>query len=138
MLNQSGAAPDALQRVGKLFSDPSFPNNLADIGIAIFEVAREHANYFKLVYIDVLEFQGKNVSHIIGGFRKGFSQLGVVLASGLMLCLFAILVILPALIGAIDPNPRRVMGTRAHPRTRNPRYSHVPGPHRAPGTPLRR
>jgi len=77
LLNQSGTAPDALQRIGKLFSDPSFPSNLADIGMAVFEVAREHQDYFKLLYIDVLEFQGKNVSHIIGGFRKGFNQLGV-------------------------------------------------------------
>lgn len=80
LLNQSGAAPDALQRIGKLFSDPTFPSNLAEIGLAIFEIAREHRDYFKLVYIDVLEFQGKNVSHIIGGFRGGFNQL----SSGLL------------------------------------------------------
>lgn len=76
LLNQTGGAPDALARVGKLFSDPSFPSNLADIGMEIFEVARENRDYFKLVYIDVLEFQGRNVSDIIGGFRQGFSTLG--------------------------------------------------------------
>lgn len=36
----------------------------------------------------------------------GFSHLGVVLAVGLLLCLMAMLVLLPALIPLLDPNPR--------------------------------
>ncbi len=65
----------ALQQIVKKFQDPSFPENLADIGVAIFAIARENRDYFKLMYIDVLEFQSKNVRPLIQAFRDGFTQI---------------------------------------------------------------
>ena len=44
-----------------LLRAPEFPENLPRIGAAIFELARKKKDFFKLVYIDVLEFQGRNV-----------------------------------------------------------------------------
>jgi predicted RND superfamily exporter protein len=42
---------------------------------------------------------------------KGFSQLGVLLAMGLMLCLVAMLVLLPILLVRFDKEPRLLLGT---------------------------
>lgn len=64
------AAPKALGSISELFENPLFPENLGDIGTTIFQLTRTHRDFFKLLYIDVLEFQSKNVRHIIGGFRK--------------------------------------------------------------------
>lgn len=41
---------------------------------------------------------------------KGFSQLGLLLAVGLLLCLVANLVMLPPLIGWLEKDPKRVLG----------------------------
>jgi predicted RND superfamily exporter protein len=45
-----------------------------------------------------------------GQFR-GFSQLGLVLGIGLMLCLVSMLVLLPLLLPLLDPKPRGLLGT---------------------------
>ena len=63
-------APKALATISELFQDPIFPENLGDIGATIFHAVREHRDFFKLVYLDVLEFQAKNVKHIIQTFRR--------------------------------------------------------------------
>jgi AcrR family transcriptional regulator len=68
------AAPEALGRIVAHFQVSQFPDNLGEIGEAIFEVARAHRDYFKLMYIDVVEFQSRNVSQLISGFRKGFNR----------------------------------------------------------------
>ena len=67
-------APKALATISELFQDPLFPENLGDIGVTIFHSVREHRDFFKLVYLDVLEFQAKNVKHIIETFRKLISS----------------------------------------------------------------
>ena len=67
-------APRALATISELFKDPIFPENLGDIGATIFHSVREHRDFFKLVYLDVLEFQAKNVKHIIQTFRKLISS----------------------------------------------------------------
>lgn len=43
---------------------------------------------------------------------RGFAQLGVLLASGLVVCLVAMLVLLPILIAWLDPNPPVLLGSR--------------------------
>lgn len=69
-LLHSQDAPKALAGISELFEDPLFPENLGHIGTTIFQLVREHRNFFKLVYVDVLEFQSKNVKHIIDAFRQ--------------------------------------------------------------------
>lgn len=44
---------------------------------------------------------------------RGFAQLGVLLATGLVVCLAAMLVLLPILIAWLDPDPPVLLGTRA-------------------------
>jgi AcrR family transcriptional regulator len=73
-LIHSQEAPKALATISELFEDPLFPENLGDIGSTIFQSVREHRDFFKLVYLDVLEFQAKNVRHIIQAFRKIISS----------------------------------------------------------------
>lgn len=43
---------------------------------------------------------------------RGFAQLGVLLASGLVICLVSMLVLLPILIAWLDPDPPVLLGTR--------------------------
>ena len=59
-----------LPRLGALFSDPSFPENTAQIGRAIFDIANRFQDDFKLVYIDILEFQGRNIKPILAPVRE--------------------------------------------------------------------
>ena len=78
LLQQSDVAQDMFQ-ILKLFQAPEFPENLAALGEAIARTVRKHKDSFKLFYIDVLEFQGKNVKPIISGFRDKFNELADVL-----------------------------------------------------------
>ena len=58
---------------------------------------------------------------------KGFSQLGLLLASGLMLCLLAMLVLLPALLPWIDgDDPKPLAGTRERPHSQSSTYALAP------------
>lgn len=59
-----------LPRLGALFSDPSFPENTAQIGRAIFDIANRFQDDFKLVYIDILEFQGRNIKPLLAPLRE--------------------------------------------------------------------
>jgi len=59
-----------LPRLGALFSDPSFPENTVQIGRAIFDIANRFQDDFKLVYIDILEFQGRNIKPLLAPLRE--------------------------------------------------------------------
>ncbi len=72
LLSSSQLAGD-IARVVALFRSPEFPENLAQVGAAVFESVRTHRDYFKLVYIDILEFQGRNVTPVIKAFRDSFA-----------------------------------------------------------------
>lgn len=78
LLQQSDVAQDMFQ-ILKLFQAPEFPENLAQLGDAIARTVRKHKDSFKLFYIDVLEFQGRNVRPIIQQFRDRFDDLAAVL-----------------------------------------------------------
>lgn len=62
-----------LPRVLNLFRDAAFPHNLSEIGRAIFELVRDNTTDFKLVYIDILEFQGRNIKPIIEALYVRFA-----------------------------------------------------------------
>ena len=78
LLLGSDVAGDTLN-VMRLLRNPEFPENLADVGDAIAQTIRKHRDSFKLFYIDVLEFEGRNVKPIIQRFRDGFRDLGELL-----------------------------------------------------------
>jgi len=69
LLNRSDLGEE-LPRLAALFADPSFPENTAKIGRAIFELADRFQDDFKLVYIDILEFQGRNIKPILTPVRE--------------------------------------------------------------------
>ena len=76
-----------LPRLGALVSDPSFPENTAQIGRAIFDIANRFQDDFKLVYIDILEFQGRNIKPLLAPVRETLgiaasSLLGARIAKG--------------------------------------------------------
>lgn len=57
---------------------------------------------------------------------RGFYQLGVVLAVGLMLCLAFMLVLLPVLLPILDPKPSSLFGSREIPRSQTSTYHLAP------------
>lgn len=75
LLTGSDVAGDMLN-VLRLLRNPDFPENLAEVGDAIAATIRKHKDTFKLFYIDVLEFEGRNVNPLIQRFRDGFRDLG--------------------------------------------------------------
>lgn len=78
LLQQSDVAQDMFQ-ILRLFQAPEFPENLAAVGDAIAKTVRKHRDSFKLFYIDVLEFQGRNVRPLIQQFRDRFNELSEML-----------------------------------------------------------
>lgn len=78
LLQQSDVAQDMFQ-ILRLFQAPEFPENLAAVGDAIARTVRKHRDSFKLFYIDVLEFQGRNVKPVIQQFRDRFNELSEML-----------------------------------------------------------
>ena len=58
-----------LPRMVALYGSPDFPDNLPDIGRAIFDLARRCQDDFKLIYIDILEFQGRHVKPLVAPLR---------------------------------------------------------------------
>lgn len=78
LLQSSDAADDLFEILG-LFRKPEFPENLAEIGDGVARVVRKHRDSFKLFYIDVLEFEGKNVTGVIQSFRDGLKGASEVL-----------------------------------------------------------
>lgn len=57
---------------------------------------------------------------------RGFAQLGILLASGLLVCLVSMLVLLPILIAWLDPEPTVLLGTRTQEYTSTSDYSLTP------------
>ena len=63
-----------LPKLTALFRAPEFPENLSAIGRAIFDMVRTHKDDFKLVYIDILEFQARNIKPMIDALYGAFVQ----------------------------------------------------------------
>ena len=63
-----------MPKIVALFQAPEFPENLSAIGRSIFELVRAFEDDFKFVYIDILEFQGRNIKPLIDILYQGFVQ----------------------------------------------------------------
>ena len=63
-----------MPKIAALFRAPEFPENLSEIGRAIFHLVRSHKDDFKFVYIDILEFQGRNIRPLIDALYRTFVQ----------------------------------------------------------------
>ncbi len=55
-----------------------FPDGLEKLGHASRETVKRFASYIRLIYVDVIEFEGKHVARLYGGmidrYRKVFSE----------------------------------------------------------------
>ncbi len=78
-----------LAELEKQYLDPStplvralveldFPDGLEKLGHASRETVKRFASYIRLIYVDVIEFEGKHVARLYGGmidrYRKVFSE----------------------------------------------------------------
>jgi AcrR family transcriptional regulator len=61
-----------LQAVAALILAPEFPDTLPAIARLLRETIRKNADFFKLAYVDVLEFQGRHVRPVIQNFRRAY------------------------------------------------------------------
>lgn len=68
------AFAQALPRVVALFRAEDFPENLEEIARAMHRLVREHPDDFKLVYVDVLEFQAQNVAALFDALHAAFAS----------------------------------------------------------------
>lgn len=57
-----------------LLTDPAFPTNLAEIGRFLAGAIRANKSFFKLAYIDILEFQGRHMRFTIDTLRHTIAQ----------------------------------------------------------------
>lgn len=64
-----------LEKIAALILDGNFPRNIEGVGRVIWQAARENKDFFKLIYVDILEFQGKNVKPLAMEFRSVTSQI---------------------------------------------------------------
>lgn len=62
-----------LPRIAALFRAPEFPENLEAIARAMGELVRSYRDDFKLIYVDVLEFQARNVRAIFERLQSAFA-----------------------------------------------------------------
>jgi len=74
LLQDSTVAADMMSILPLLRAE-TFPDNLPEVGDALARVVRKHRDTFKLFYIDVLEFEGRNVKPVIERFWDGFRDL---------------------------------------------------------------
>lgn len=72
-LLQGGDIAPYLSRLAALVMAPDFPENLSDLARVIRGALRDNRDYFKLVYVDILEFQGRNVRPVIDLFRQAYT-----------------------------------------------------------------
>ena len=63
-----------LPRMAALFASKDFPDNLGAIGKAIFQLANTYRDDFKLIYLDILEFQGGHVKPLVAPLRATITE----------------------------------------------------------------
>ena len=73
LLGSTGLGQE-LPRMAAIYGSAEFPDNMASIGKAIFEMARTHQDDFRLIYLDLLEFQGQHVKPLVSPIRATLSQ----------------------------------------------------------------
>jgi AcrR family transcriptional regulator len=61
-----------LQGVGALILAEDFPDTLPAIARLLREIIRQNGDFFKLAYVDVLEFKGRHVRPVVQDFRRAY------------------------------------------------------------------
>lgn len=52
----------------------SFPDNLEELGTASKKNVEKFSEYLRLIYVDIVEFDAKHVSHIFSGMRDRYKK----------------------------------------------------------------
>ncbi len=73
LLETSSQAFDLSGLLG-LLTDPDFPQNLAEVGRFMAKAIRANKSFFKLAYVDILEFQGRHMRFTIDTLRHTIAQ----------------------------------------------------------------
>ncbi len=63
---------DPALRLNRVFAQAEFPEDLEEMASAISEVVEEFAPYILLIYVDVIEFEGKHVHDFYEGMADRF------------------------------------------------------------------
>jgi AcrR family transcriptional regulator len=62
------------QPLAKAFTETSFPDNIEVLGKAAGETVDKFPDYLRLVYVDIVEFDGKHIGSIFQGMRERYAQ----------------------------------------------------------------
>ena len=73
LLGETNILADA-SVVSTMIAAEEFPDNMEEIGRAICKTVEGNRDYFKLIYLDILEFQARNVKPVILAFRNAARQ----------------------------------------------------------------
>ena len=60
--------------LNKLFANPCFPDDLEAIGRGVEQVVEQHLPYIKLIYVDVIEFQGRHIHDFYRTMHERFAR----------------------------------------------------------------
>lgn len=66
-------SPD--QPLPRALASGTFPDNLEEIGQASRETVRKFADYIRLMYVDVVEFDARHISRVFKGMRDRYAAL---------------------------------------------------------------
>lgn len=66
-------SPD--QPLPRALSSGTFPDNLEEIGQASRDTVRKFADYIRLMYVDVVEFDARHISRVFKGMRDRYAAL---------------------------------------------------------------
>lgn len=62
------------QPLMRAFAETSFPDNLETLGKACQETVEKFPDYLRLVYVDIVEFDGKHIGRIFQGMRDRYAE----------------------------------------------------------------
>lgn len=61
---------EQIEAIAELLKDPAFPcSNLESVGLRIWRAVRENEDFFRLAFVDILEFGGRNVKPMVAAMR---------------------------------------------------------------------
>lgn len=66
---------DAEQPIPQALAALAFPDGLEVLGEAAREQVRRFPSYLRLIYVDVIEFEGEHLGRLYGGMRKRFEAI---------------------------------------------------------------
>jgi AcrR family transcriptional regulator len=66
-------SPD--QPLARAMASGTFPDNIEELGLASREMVRKFRNYMLLIYVDVVEFDGRHINRIFRNMRDRYKSI---------------------------------------------------------------